>query len=157
MTPFVRSSLVWQSDAVKERIKEVQAIAADATVSMSWAEAKEEYNRLQSEEIWVNDTYQVNKRNWDENWIHLSIKSWDKSARHDWRELQQIKNELVGPEFDALELYPAEDRKVDTVNQFHLWVLADAGRRIPVGWTSRLVVDEPPRRNGKGKQRPLKN
>ena len=155
MTPFVRSSLVWQGDSVKERIKEVQAIAEAATVSMSWAEAKDEYNRLQSEEIWVNDTYQVNKRNWDENWIHLSIKTWDKSARHDWREFQQIKNELVGPEFEALELYPAEDRKVDTVNQFHLWVIANPDNRVPVGWNDRLVVNEPPKRNGKGKQRPL--
>jgi hypothetical protein len=36
---------------------------------------------------------------------------------HDWRDLQRIKNQLVGPECEAVELYPAESRKVDTANQ----------------------------------------
>lgn len=44
------------------------------------------------------------------NIVHLSIKTHDRSARHDWRDLQRIKNEIVGPEYDAVEVYPAESK-----------------------------------------------
>lgn len=53
---------------------------------------------------------------------HLSIKRNDRAVVHDWRDLQRIKNEVVGPEAEAIELYPAESRKLDTANQYHLWV-----------------------------------
>lgn len=73
---------------------------------------------------------------------------------HDWRDLQAIKNELVGPEHEAIELYPAESRLVDTANQYHLWVLKDPSQRIPVGWTQRLVMDHDPA-DTSIRQRPL--
>lgn len=53
--------------------------------------------------------------------IHLSIKTHDRSAWHDWRDLQRIKNEILGPEYEGFEVFPAESRLVDTSNQFHLW------------------------------------
>lgn len=53
--------------------------------------------------------------------IHLSIKNNDKSPRHDWRDFQRIKNEIVGPGVEFVELYPKEDHKVDLSNQYHLW------------------------------------
>jgi hypothetical protein len=72
------------------------------------------YDRLISEEIWKNDEYQVNINKNSEHrfsddtvvW-HLSIKRIDKKPIHDWRDLQAIKTALVGPEFEAIELYPA--------------------------------------------------
>lgn len=79
--------------------------------------------------------------------VWLSIKRFDRRAIHDWRELQRIKNELCGPEFEAVEIYPAESRKVDTSNQFHLWVLSK-GVRLPFGYGSRMVVDEKTARAG---------
>lgn len=36
---------------------------------------------------------------------------------------QRIKNELLGDEYEACELYPAESRLVDGANQFHLWAI----------------------------------
>ena len=72
-------------------------------------------------------------------WIHLSIKDHDRSARHDWRDLQRIKNELVGPECEAIEIYPAESRLVDTANQYHLYVFQDW--KPPQGFDCRLVAD----------------
>jgi hypothetical protein len=72
-------------------------------------------------------------------WVHLSIKDHDRSARHDWRDLQRIKNELVGPEFEAIEIYPAESRLVDTANQYHLFVFRTW--RPPQGFQNRLVAD----------------
>jgi hypothetical protein len=69
----------------------------------------------------------------------LSIKRHDRRPIHDWRHLQRIKNALVGEQHEAVELYPAESRLVDTANQYHLWVLADPNKRFPMGWDQRLV------------------
>ena len=48
----------------------------------------------------------------------LSIKRRDRAPVHDWRELQQIKNMIVGDEHEGFEVYPAESRLVDTANQY---------------------------------------
>ena len=45
----------------------------------------------------------------------------DQSAHHDWRDFQRIKNDIVGPEYEAVELYPAESRLLDPSNRFYLW------------------------------------
>lgn len=58
------------------------------------------------------------------------------------RELPAIKNELVGPENEGVELYPAESRLMDSANQYHLWVLTDPEKRFPFGFTSRVVTEE---------------
>lgn len=117
------------------------------------------FNDIQKNEtIWKNDRYQVNKRIMtplDERYpslIHLSIRRLDRNTIHDWRDLQEIKNLLVGPENEAAELYPAESRRVDTANQYHLWVLADPQKRFPFGFAERVVSDSI---FGKSKQRPL--
>ena len=69
----------------------------------------------------------------------IAIQRRDGAAVQDWRDLQAIKNELFGAGHEAIELYPAESRVVDTQNQFHLWVLLTyEGRprpRFPVGWS----------------------
>jgi len=52
---------------------------------------------------------------------HLSIKAHDKRCVRDWRDMQRIKNEIVGPEAEGLELYPAESRLMDEANQFHIY------------------------------------
>lgn len=74
--------------------------------------------------------------------IWLSIKSIDQSATHDWRHFQRIKNELVGPECEGVELYPAESRMVDTSNQYHLFVMKDSKMTFPFGFRERLVLDD---------------
>ncbi|KQM13837.1 hypothetical protein ASE49_12350 [Novosphingobium sp. Leaf2] len=58
---------------------------------------------------------------------------WLRIYRHDgkrlpnhWQDLQAIKSELVGPEFEAVEIYPKESRLKDGENSYHLWV--------PLGW-----------------------
>jgi hypothetical protein len=70
---------------------------------------------------------------------------------HDWRDLQRIKNELVGPECEAVELYPAESRLVDTANQYHLWADADPTYRFGLGFNMRLTSSD----TGSHLQRPL--
>ena len=71
------------------------------------------------------------------DYAHLSIKTNERTADHDWRDYQRIKNELVGPEFEGVELYPAESRLVDNANQFHIWVFRTF--KFPFGFKERLV------------------
>ena len=115
---------------------------------------RKEYDRLMKSEVWLNDEYQVIIDRDYTGWggmmkvLHLSIKRIDKEPIHDWRDLQEIKNMLVGEKYEAIELYPSEDRKVDTANQYHLWVLYSwKGRegeipRVPIGWGARLTADK---------------
>jgi hypothetical protein len=75
---------------------------------------------------------------WGE-WAHLSIKVHDRQAYHDWRDLQRIKNEVIGPEYDAVEIYPDEAKLVDSANQYHLFVFRKL--KLPFGFQTRLVAD----------------
>lgn len=89
--------------------------------------------------VYVNDRYEVIRSEMDDV-IHLSIKRWDRGHVIDWRHKQAIKNEVCGPEAEAVELYPAESRLVDNANQFHLWVLRSG--RFPFGYADKLVGDD---------------
>lgn len=95
--------------------------------------------------IYRNSIYQVIKResgatnDKPNQYAWLSIKRIDREPIHDWRDLQEIKNELVGPECEGLELYPAESRRVDSANQYHLFVILDPKYRLPFGFKERLV------------------
>lgn len=95
--------------------------------------------------IFLNSRYQVNIRLMPPvepfgRILWLSIKRRDKRSLHDWRDIQRIKNELVGAEFEAVEIYPAESRLHDTANQYHLWVFAD-GYKLPIGFADRQVSE----------------
>lgn len=109
--------------------------------------------------IFRNSKYQVIKRLTNFTWNDipiwwLSIKRIDREIIHDWREIQEIKNNLMGPESEAVEIYPAESRRVDASNQYHLWCFEDAGFRLPFGFEERLVNDSVAQKIG-AKQRPL--
>lgn len=91
-------------------------------------------------EVWANDLYQVELRRYDGGFVHLNIRRRDNApCIRDWRHFQQIKNELIGPECEAMELYPAESRKVDASNKYHLYGVADPSFRFPVGFDKRDV------------------
>lgn len=87
--------------------------------------------------------------------LHLSIKRCDKAPIHDWRDLQTIKNLLTDPEFEGVELYPAESRCVDSANQYHLFVVASKTFRFPFGFKDRFVADAELAAGTGGQQRPL--
>lgn len=101
-------------------------------------EAKRVIEAMKGAQVWLNDTYEVEIRphHPDKHWppmLHLSIKRIDKEPIHDWRHLQEIKNQLVGPECEAVELYPAESRCIDGANQYHLWAIRQPGTWFPIG------------------------
>ena len=54
--------------------------------------------------------------------IHLSIRHRLNIAITDFRDFQRIKNELVHSQAEAIQIFPAESRLVDTCNQYHLFV-----------------------------------
>ena len=104
--------------------------------------------------IYLNDEYQVMVYRPEDNVselvkadsppiTHLSIKRLDKEPIHDWRKLQQIKNMILGKDVEAVELYPNEERLVDSANQYHLWALP-AGLCFPLGFTDKYVTDGAP-------------
>jgi hypothetical protein len=99
-------------------------------------------------EYWINDIYQVQLRRFDgeKQLVHLNIRRRDgRVILRDWRHFQWIKNQLVGPECEAVELYPAESRLSDTSNKYHLWCVADPTYRFPFGMQGRDVIDKPDR------------
>ena len=105
------------------------------------------YESYQSEDfqVYESDDYVVMKHRLPHmGMIQLTIINQDMSAKHDWRDFQEIKNVIVGPENEGAELYPAESRKHDIGNAFHLFVLEGNRGRFPFGAYSRRVSNNPP-------------
>jgi hypothetical protein len=72
--------------------------------------------------------------------IHACIKRLDGRPCTDWNHLQQIKNELIGPEHEAVDLFPAESRLINLTNEFHLWAHPTSGFRFPFGFFADRCV-----------------
>lgn len=161
MDKFRRTKLDRQGLSFKESIQKNIDMAKELGRTITWKQAKSMEREARLQEIWVNDIYQVNilrGKNCD-GYVHhpelkgkcdyISIKTHNKEAVRDWRHFQQIKNELVGEHREAIEIFPSENRLVDTANQYHLWVLPEGF--IPAfGFTERLV-NYTPRQGGYNK------
>lgn len=110
------------------------------------------------DEVWTNGLYEVFVTHDVNNASsHMSIKRMDRAAIRNWRHFQQMKNEILGEDVEAIELYPAETRLADNANQYHLWGFAP-GEQIPVGMQGAMVLirdDEVEAWNqGRGRQEP---
>ncbi len=62
---------------------------------------------------------------------HLAIRTVSQ-LEPTWAELQRIKNELMGEEVTAVQVYPAASRLIDEADMYHLWCYA-AGHRLGFG------------------------
>jgi len=107
-------------------------------------------------EDWENDVYYGSLRRYESGgafgggpYAVIGISALSEDAIHDWRDFQAIKNDLVGPEWEAVELYPAESRLVDPSNRFYLFCFPP-GVLAALGWPHRQVFDA---RDGKAPQR----
>tara|TARA_Y100000817_G_scaffold304636_1_gene287859 strand:- start:1988 stop:2479 length:492 start_codon:yes stop_codon:yes gene_type:complete len=108
-------------------------------LGMPKSKAKKKIREIEAQERFKNDLYRCEITNRDDHgWIELCITRHDKQAIHDWRHFQYIKNDIVGPEREALELYPAESRLVDSANSYWLYV-APEGFNLPIGMHHRWV------------------
>lgn len=124
----------------------IQEIRDRFGLSVEEAEAELDWRTSPTNEmrIYESDLYRVFVNpTGNPGFVHLSIRPLCGTARHDWRELQSIKNALVGVECEAVELYPAESRLMDEANQFHLWASTDPTFRFPCGSQRRIVADMP--------------
>lgn len=124
--------------------------------------AQFQIERMRKQRTYLNDLYQVDVTDVpaqpDINWpamLGISIKRRDKEPIHDWRQLQEIKNAIIGPGHEAVELYPAESRKVDTANQYYLFALKDPTLRFPFGFTHREIATPEEAAEVGAKQRPF--
>lgn len=110
--------------------------------STGWTEsqARAQAQMLQRHHIWVNNLYQVNIEYADAGqpgavgFAHLIVRRRDRQPIRSWSHFQQIKNELIGPECEAVELYPAESNLVDAKDHYHLWALTSPEDSFGVGF-----------------------
>lgn len=58
--------------------------------------------------------------------VHLMIRNAPNTPVRSWRDLQRIKDELVGPEWGAYEVFPPRREIVDQANMTHLWCMPPA-------------------------------
>tara|TARA_R100000656_G_scaffold105657_1_gene77786 strand:+ start:335 stop:856 length:522 start_codon:yes stop_codon:yes gene_type:complete len=110
-----------------------------------------EFNNDQQEK-WRNDIYTatVRKLKPKEHGFtgieitEISISRLDGKAVHDWRHIQWLKNDVVGTEIDAIEMYPKESKLVDTANQYWLYAFTQGldFPLVPKGFTTRVVSDK---------------
>lgn len=133
---------------VAASIQEARAISANLKPSPPWQRLVADPDAQHPDpavKCFRNDVYAVTirryKEGWpfnDGKWAVLGIHSHDGAPRHDWRDFQNIKNDLVGPDWEAIELYPAEERKLDPSNYYMLW----CAPKIPIGMnTGRRICD----------------
>ena len=93
--------------------------------------------------VYHNNLYEVTVGN-PSPFIRLSIRRHDFQPCKEWKHFQQIKNILIGPHHEAVELFPSEDRLIDSNNEYHLWVHPEPNYRFPLGFSQgRVVLDGP--------------
>lgn len=80
------------------------------------------------EENFLNNRYSVQISDVETDWgevTHLWIRRHDDEPVRSWKDMQRVKNELVGKERTAVEVFPAESQLTDSANIYHLWVLPE--------------------------------
>jgi hypothetical protein len=94
-------------------------------------------------QAYANDTYIVLVGHVPP-FLRLTVKRHDGDTVRCWKDLQTIKNTFAHPECEAVELFPAESRLIDTANEYHLWVHSQAGFQFPLGFQAgRTVIPTP--------------
>lgn len=149
--PLVRAThLYGEPREVTEAV--MQSLGMNEADAIAWLEAQD---RELKTEYWVNDLYQVCVCHFpDSKIVQLNIRRRDGApCIRDWRHFQQIKNELVGEDCEGIEIYPAESRKVDTSNKYHIWCIKDPTFRFPFGFGDRAVVENEVKRPAGIRQR----
>lgn len=88
------------------------------------------YTRPMSKRQRARYRYQVKVRS---SGRQLCIWRVDGGTSFPWFHLQQLKNEALGEEVCAVEVYPVQAHLVNEQNYRHLWEIAED--RVPTLWT----------------------
>jgi hypothetical protein len=134
--------------------KELQTMLANTRASgfeATYADVKKAFADDVGAEIWKNDSYQCLKKDAREAHMlnpsapdawYLSFKRFDGQQVNIYRDIQQIKNDVVGKEHEGIMIYPATSREIDTVNQYHMFVSPVPGAWVPYGFfAGRHIAD----------------
>lgn len=71
-----------------------------------------------------NSIYTVQAFRYGEN-IVFGIRRHDQGTNVGWADKQRVKNELFGPNVQAIEFFPPESELVDDANIYWLWIPKD--------------------------------
>jgi hypothetical protein len=135
----VEKLIAYWRNAHPEAAKEVSAhlhplIPIEGRSQPDWTDWRDTKGTKEYDELWVNDVYQVTVRYWTHEqvfrsdpgrMIQLGISAHGGTAKHDFRDMMAMKNQLAGPECEAFELYPAESRLLDPSNHYILACFPD--------------------------------
>lgn len=80
------------------------------------------------EECYLNNRYSIQISDDETSWgtvVHLWIRRHVDGMPRSWSDLQRIKNEIVGEERVAVEVFPPEFELTDEADMSHLWVLPE--------------------------------
>ena len=109
--------------------------ATGATKAKAKKILRKAMSEVSKQENWRNDLYKCAVMPVTTDGItELAITRLDREAIHDWRDIQRIKNDVMGAEREAVELYPSESRLVDTSNTYWLYDLPE-GAQFSFGMT----------------------
>lgn len=64
--------------------------------------------------------------------LHLIVRGQINNQEPGWRDMQRIKDELIGTEYEAVQVYPKQADIVDQADVYDLWVLP-IDRSLPFG------------------------
>ncbi|NNE22672.1 MAG: hypothetical protein HKN11_08690 [Rhizobiales bacterium] len=101
---------------------------AMAATGCSRNAAKQQIDWMKAQSVWANNLYQVNVEYLPNSQAHVIIRRLDRQPVHNWSHFQEIKNQVLGKECEAVEIYPRESALVDAKDHYHLW-----GFRTPEG------------------------
>ena len=100
-------------EEVKAEYKSAKKIAIENNQKViTMGQIKKLLTEILNEEVWANNLYECNVRKIPDaklknDIIHLSIKNYDRNTDIPWQHKQWIKNEVLGREYEGLELFPA--------------------------------------------------
>ena len=113
-------------------------------------------------EVWGSSQYTVTVHYLDDNrdgFVEVGIHNYHRTTHVPWRHVQQIKNEVFGPDREAVQLFPAEDRLVDAANEYWIYVyptgtapMRERGVKLGMDRGRQVTYDMPPM--GKARQAP---
>lgn len=86
-----------------------------------------------------NVLYDVTKTTYPNGVIELSIERIDDQPIINWHDLQKIKNEYLGENVVAIEVYPKQSELVDYANIYHLFYVP--GFKVPNTFTGEHTVE----------------
>lgn len=130
--------------------------ALDQAQTLAWMQGKLDADLAVGAEFWRNNLYLVMKGDahalgmlppgmfppmW---WLRVFRRDGKRMRAGHWSTLQRIKNELVGPLHEGVELYPEERRLADGEHSYHLWVFKEPTTRFWFGLPDQLTTPDMP-------------